>query len=89
MRNLESDYRPYQPTADQARKMEVVRGKAKDLAYAVYRLVPGSREQSSALSRLDEVVFWANAGITRNTGVNDGQTDRSDAGPDQEGSRRN
>ncbi len=76
MRDLETDYKPFVPTQEQSRRMDAVRAKAKDLAYAIRNCVPGSREQSSALSRLDEVVFWANAGITRNDqGGPNGQTD--------------
>jgi len=83
-RDLESDFKPFVPTPEQIRRMEAIRGKAKDLAYTIYHMVPGSREQSSALSRLDEVVFWVNAGITRNPqevivphrGEADGQTDQ-------------
>ncbi len=86
-RDLESDYKPYQPTADQARRMEAIRLKAKDLAYTIYKMVPGSREQSSALTKLDEVVFWVNAGITRNEGGPNGQVDEQHAGNHTAGSR--
>ena len=66
MRNLEADFKPIAPNLDQQKKIDSIRAKAKDLAYAIYHLVPGSREQSTSLSRLDEVVFWANAGVVRN-----------------------
>ena len=32
----------------------------------IAELTPPSREQSVALTKLDEVTFWANAGIARN-----------------------
>lgn len=66
MRDLEADFKPIAPTPNQQKKIDSIRAKAKDLAYAIYHLVPGSREQSTSLSRLDEVVFWANAGVVRN-----------------------
>jgi hypothetical protein len=43
-----------------------IRDQAKDLAYLIDDLVPDSREKSSALTKLEEAVFWANAGIARN-----------------------
>lgn len=36
-----------------------------DLAVKIVETVPYSREQSNALTRLEEVMFWANAGIAR------------------------
>lgn len=34
-------------------------------AEAVLRLVPEGREQSLAITKLEEAMFWANAGIAR------------------------
>lgn len=42
-----------------------IREKAKELALLICKEVPYSREQSSALTRLEEAVFHANAGIAR------------------------
>ena len=44
-----------------------LRDKAKDLALHFAEVVPPSREQSLALTKLEEAVMWANAGIARNS----------------------
>jgi hypothetical protein len=43
-----------------------IRNKAKTYAYEIKRMTPSSREQSLALTHLEEAVFWANAAIARN-----------------------
>jgi len=48
--------------------MDTVRGGALGLAQFIDEEVPQSREQSLALTKLEEVVFWANAAIARNQG---------------------
>jgi len=47
-------------------KYQAIRDKAKELAYLVDDLVPQSREQSLAMTKLEECVMHANAGIARN-----------------------
>lgn len=37
-----------------------------DLAILISRTVPDGREKSSAITRVEEAIFWANAGIARN-----------------------
>ncbi|MBM4592647.1 hypothetical protein GS454_04665 [Rhodococcus hoagii] len=44
---------------------EMVREAAKGLALAFENLVPDSREKSLALTKIEEAMFWANAGIAR------------------------
>ena len=57
----------YHATKDgQPEKYQAIREKAKELAYLIQDLVPPSREQSLALTKLEECSFWANAGIARN-----------------------
>ena len=43
-----------------------MRDKAKELAIMINQKVPDCREKSTALTKLEEVVMWANAGIARN-----------------------
>lgn len=43
-----------------------VRRRCRELANDITTLTPESREQSLALSKLEEVMFWANAAIARN-----------------------
>ncbi len=50
----------------QVSRYEDVRSNAKNLAHMLYRLCPSSRELLLAMTKLEEVVFWANAAIARN-----------------------
>ena len=43
-----------------------IREKAKELAYLIDSTCPDSREKSLAMTKLEECVMWANAGIARN-----------------------
>ena len=43
-----------------------IRDKAKELAYLIEKEVPPSREKSLAMTNLEQSVFWANTGVTRN-----------------------
>ena len=59
------DYHP--PKGEQTRfSHERVRGATKDLALAYVNLVPPGRERSLAITKLEEAMYWANAGIARN-----------------------
>lgn len=42
-----------------------LRGLGMDLAILIVRHVPAGREQSSALTKVEEAIFWANAGVAR------------------------
>lgn len=53
------------PVRDQAARYEGMRAAAKQLAEHIVTVTPESREQSLALTALDEVVFYANAAIAR------------------------
>jgi hypothetical protein len=63
---IENNFTYHAPKEGQPQKYEAVRNKAKELAYLVDELCPKSREQSLALTKLEESVFWANAAIARN-----------------------
>lgn len=63
---FETDFNHHAPKGDQQRRYEALRAAGKELAYQIAAYVPQSREQSVALTKLDEVLFWANAGIARN-----------------------
>ena len=56
----------YPPKNDQAEKYEEIRRAARSLASLLITLTPESREQSLAITHLEEAVFWANASIARN-----------------------
>lgn len=63
--DIENRFTYHKPTEEQAVKYPVIRDKAKELAYIIKKNVPTGREQSLALTKLEEVVMWANAGISR------------------------
>ena len=57
-------------TRVEAERMVDLRIKARQLAERINLDVPVGREQSLAITALEEVVFWANAGIARaSTGI--------------------
>lgn len=63
--DLERRFTYHKPTEEKAAKFPVIRDKAKELAYILEELCPNGREKSLALTKLEEVVMWANAGISR------------------------
>lgn len=62
---LENDFTYHAPKTGQPEQYEALRSAAKSLAYMIVELVPESREQSLALTNLEQAIFWANAGIAR------------------------
>ena len=63
---IEKRFTYHAPKAGQPEKYVSIRNLAKDLAYLVDQLCPESREKSTSLTKLDEVVMFANAAIARN-----------------------
>lgn len=53
------------PKPDQPEIYQKIRGKALDLAVFIDSYAPDSRELSIAITKLEEVVMWANAAIAR------------------------
>lgn len=45
-----------------------VRGECLDLATFIQTIVPKGREQSLAITKIEEAMMWANAGIARGGG---------------------
>lgn len=64
--DLDKNFTYHPPKGDQPERYKRIRAKAKEFAALVVELVPPSRERSLALTKLEEVVMWANAGIARN-----------------------
>lgn len=54
------------PKHDQPARYVAIRDAAKDLALLIARNTPESREQSLALTNLEQTVMFANAAIARN-----------------------
>lgn len=46
-------------------RFPILRDNAKSLAYEIKKQCPDSRERSLALTKLEEVIMWANASIAR------------------------
>ncbi len=63
---LENDYSYHPPVGDQAARYAEIRAAQRHLAETIMRCTPDSREQSVALTHLDQVGFNANAAIARN-----------------------
>lgn len=64
--DLENRFSYHAPNASQLPRYNYIREAVKQLAYTIKKLTPASREQSVALTHLDQVMFNANAAIARN-----------------------
>jgi hypothetical protein len=62
---LENNFTYHAPKGNQPSQYQALRDNAKDLAYHICAVVPEGREQSLAITKLEEAIFWANAGIAR------------------------
>lgn len=56
----------HRPGGDQGDRYTEIRTLSGQYADVLNRLCPASRELSLAMTKLEEVVFWANAAIARN-----------------------
>ena len=65
-KRLENDYVYHSPKDDQPERYQYLREAAKFFAIAILQNTPSSREQSVALTLLEQVTFEANAAIARN-----------------------
>lgn len=64
--DLEKRFTYHAPNGSQPERYIAVREKAKELATLIAQTSFESREQSLAITKLEEAVMWANAGIARN-----------------------
>jgi hypothetical protein len=64
-KRIERDFNYHAPSAKAVTDMQALRDSARLLAHQINFLVPDGREKSNALTNLEEVVMWANAGIAR------------------------
>ncbi|HXA25589.1 MAG TPA: hypothetical protein VNW90_25200 [Acetobacteraceae bacterium] len=62
---IEGDFTFHAPKGDQPARYQKLRDQAKALALLIVELCPDRRERSLALTKLEECVMWANAGIAR------------------------
>lgn len=63
--DIEKRFSSHTPTEAKGAKNPVIREYAKELAYIIEELCPSGREKTLAMTKLEEAVFWANAGISR------------------------
>jgi hypothetical protein len=63
---IENAFVYHPPKEGQPERYEQIRAKAKELALLIVDLTPASREQSLAITALEEAVMWGNAAIARN-----------------------
>ncbi len=63
--DIENRFTYHAPKPGQPEIYTRIRGMAKQLAQELLHVVPEGRELSLALTKLEEAVFWANAGIAR------------------------
>lgn len=63
---IHRDFTYHPPKAGQPERFQTIREMAKEFALHLAESTPASREQSLALTALEEAVFWANAAIARN-----------------------
>lgn len=63
---MENDFAYHAPDAEKARKHEGVRAAARAFARFVADACPEGREQSLAITKIEEAMMWANAALARN-----------------------
>ena len=65
-KDLVNRFTYHSPKEDQVERYQVLREAGKSVALTITDLVPNSREKALALTKLEEAIMWANAGIARN-----------------------
>ena len=60
---IENSFTYHAPKDNQLERYVRLRYTAKDLALLILKLTPSSREQSLAITKLEETIMWANKAI--------------------------
>lgn len=63
---LDNNFTYHPPHGDQPVRYVQIRDAGRALAEVILTLAPTSREQSLALTKVEEAIFWTNAAIARN-----------------------
>lgn len=63
---IDNNFTYHAPKNDQPARYQEIRDTAKAFALLIEKDCPQSRERSLAMTKLEEVCFWANASIARN-----------------------
>jgi hypothetical protein len=64
-KDIEKRFTYHPPKEEDKAKFPLIRDSAKYLAGIIKDVVPEGREQALAITKLEEAVMWANAGIAR------------------------
>lgn len=65
-KDIDNRFIHHAPVVDQGNRYNAIRSMLGTVAKDLVRMTPKSREQSLALTHLEEAMFWANASIARN-----------------------
>jgi hypothetical protein len=65
-KTIDNNFMYHVPKEGQPEIYQEIRDKAKLLVLLIQHVVPESREKSLAITKIEEAVMWANAGIARN-----------------------
>jgi hypothetical protein len=63
---INRNYTYHAPKGNQVERYQAIRDSARSLAELIIGASPASREQSLALTNVEQAVMWANAAIARN-----------------------
>jgi hypothetical protein len=63
LKQVETSFTYHSPKGNQQERYVALRDKAKELALDILHFVPPGREQSTAITKLEETIMWANKGI--------------------------
>ena len=64
--DLANSFTYHPPQEGQPQRYEEIRAAGRDFAEIIVGEVSDSRERTLAIGKIEEAVFWANAGIARN-----------------------
>ncbi|SPT95568.1 Uncharacterised protein [Lysinibacillus capsici] len=71
LKKLKIFFMYHSPKADQPKRYDAIRTKAKELALLINEVCPESREKALALTNLQQTTMWANASIAINEGCDE------------------
>jgi len=67
-REIDNRFTYHAPDDEKVVKHQAIRNGGKELAELIDALVPEGREKSLAVTKVEEAVMWANAGLARSEG---------------------
>lgn len=66
---IDHNFKHHPPRGDAVQRHEAIRAKAKELAQLIDEVLPtkAGRERATAITKVEEAMMWANAGIARHS----------------------